>query len=150
MKTPMLRLFIVKVLRNKKTSAQEFRCEFCDGFKDTFFTEQLRETVSAQVDLSTKKLHIAGVRKKIFNGQLVAIEFLPNNKKYLRSASPFLVLLFCTVSQDFQHNLYFSIIEGFEQLCRNKDPFIQIIRNYRSKSASVDLLKKCLSMNANL
>ena len=34
-------------LLRKKTLAQVFSCEFCEIYKDTFFTEHLRTTTSA-------------------------------------------------------------------------------------------------------
>ena len=33
----------------KETLAQVFSCEFCEIFKDTFFTEHLRTSASAQI-----------------------------------------------------------------------------------------------------
>ena len=40
--TPVLELLFNKVSRNKETPAQAFSCEFCEAFKNTFFTEHLR------------------------------------------------------------------------------------------------------------
>ena len=33
----------------KETLAQVFSCEFCEIFKDTFFTQHLRTSASAQI-----------------------------------------------------------------------------------------------------
>ena len=41
MKTPVL-----EPLCEKETPAQEFPCEFCENFKNSFFTEHLRMTTS--------------------------------------------------------------------------------------------------------
>ena len=38
----MLESLFKKVSRNKETPAQVIPCEFCEAFKNTFFTEQLR------------------------------------------------------------------------------------------------------------
>ena len=46
----------------KETRAQVFSFEFCEIFKNTFFTENLQTTAS---DESMKKLYIAIIRSKI-------------------------------------------------------------------------------------
>ena len=40
--TPVLESLFSKVSRNKETPAQVFSCEFCEAFKNPFFTENLR------------------------------------------------------------------------------------------------------------
>ena len=78
-KTPVLETVFSKVSRNKETPAEVFSCEFCEAFKNTFFTEHLWWSWS----LSFKMLYIVGVRKKVFEW-LAAHEFLSNSKNHLR------------------------------------------------------------------
>ena len=44
--TPVLESLFNKVSKNKETRAQVFSCEFCEAFKNTFFTEHLRWNLS--------------------------------------------------------------------------------------------------------
>ena len=61
------------------SAALVFSCEFCEAFKNIFYTEHLRWSCS----LSFKRFCIVGVHKKIFEW-LAANEFLSNSKKHLR------------------------------------------------------------------
>ena len=64
--TPVLESLFKKVSRNKETPAQVFFCEFCEAFKNTFFTEHLRWSWS----LSFKKFYVQEFTKRFLNDQL--------------------------------------------------------------------------------
>ena len=120
----MLGSLLSKFSRNKETSAQEFFFEFRGTFKNTFFTEHLRTTVSASWSLSLKKLYIVDFHKNVF-------ELLVTNESHLiicaRLASPILVSsLQCNLG--FSVEPVFPVNEVFEQLSMKKDPFNQITR----------------------
>ena len=85
----MLESLFNKVFRSKETPPQVFSYEFCEVYENTYFMEHLRATTFSRWNLLFKKLHIAGVHKKIFEW-LVADEFLSNSKKYMRSPCIFI------------------------------------------------------------
>ena len=65
----------------KETLAQVFFCEFCEIFKNTFFTEHLRTTASRFGDVNNEK-NLSGETKNIFLSFKSAV-FLEQNKKNL-------------------------------------------------------------------
>ena len=101
-KTPALESLFNKVSRNKKTPAQVFSCEFCEAFKNTFFTEHLRWSWS----LSFKMFYNVGVHKKVFE-RLAANEFLSNSKNHLQ----FSCISISCIYPHFLYNLFFLLIK---------------------------------------
>ena len=74
--TPVLESLFKKVSRNKETPTQVFSCEFCEAFKNTFFTEHLWWSWS----FSFKLFYVQEFNEFLSN----SMEFLhANSKNYL-------------------------------------------------------------------
>ena len=65
-------LFCKKTLQNsqKNNLAQVFSCEFCEIFKNTFFTEHLRETASVTIKNNMKDNQIFTILPTVTSGRL--------------------------------------------------------------------------------
>ena len=133
--TPVLESLFSKVSRNKETPAQVFSCEFCEAFKNTFFTEHLQRSWI----LSFKKFYIVGVHKKVFEW-LAANEFLSNSKNHLRFSCISIFSITC----------FFLLINFLTHYHEERDPVNEIIRKYPPKGVFFDLLEEYLGMTAGL
>ena len=65
-------LFCKKILQNsqKNNLARVFSCEFCEIFKNTFFTEPLRETASVTIKNNMKDNQIFTILPTVTSGRL--------------------------------------------------------------------------------
>ena len=94
--TPVLESLFKKVSRNKETPTQVFSCEFCEAFKNTFFTEHLWWSWS----FSFKLFYVQEFNEFLSN----SMEFLhANSKNYLGYLHFFFI--------HFLYNLFFLLMK---------------------------------------
>ena len=125
------------VSRNKETPAQVFSCELWKAFKNTFFTKHPWWSWS----LSQKKFYIVGVHRKVFDW-LAANELLSRSKNYLHTScvsisnfSIFCITCFFYLNTPAWRKVHSIKLWG---------------SSHQKVFISVNLLEKCLSINAGL